>query len=90
MLWQLKLNRFRRVEKLVIISDIVAALKSRAEKRYVLNAKAKQIAENETPYQYVDSKSLWTYESNGGVETIITKGPINSDIFVMVSNKSTQ
>ena len=69
------------------LTHFFSALKSRSERRYVLNAKSKVIPEDRTPYQSIMVGALWTYESRSGLETLITKGPITSDVIVMVSNK---
>ena len=68
----------------VVVCD-VTAIKSRADKGYVLNAKSKQLAEDQTPHIYVNVGALWTYERKNDVEFISTKGPTNSVVYVMVS-----
>lgn len=64
---------------------MLAAIKSKAERRYVLNSKSKVVQENEVPHFYVNAGALWTYDRRNDIESITSKGPTNSEIYIAVS-----
>lgn len=67
----------------------IAALKSRSDRQYILNGKAKQILEHEAPYRAIGAGTLWNYESTRHIETITARGPTNTVVMLMVSIMTT-
>ncbi|XP_076822251.1 A disintegrin and metalloproteinase with thrombospondin motifs 3-like isoform X2 [Clavelina lepadiformis] len=92
-----KINNYIKVHKIpqgarhIRITEVpssdnsnILALKDRTARRYFLNARSHRIPQEDTPYKFIYTGAMFTYDNRNGIESISARGPTLSDITVLI------